>query len=129
MCSATDWSQRVWADYEDLPRDVICYRGDVLVGVSDVLHLLQVHIHSRLELRYRGENLDKGNVHLGLILTSDFVSLGSPASVLRCGGDVLGPVGYPHGNDGHCSRSEGSNNRDERICRYRVPALDLWRSY
>lgn len=25
MCSATDWSHRIWADYEDLPRDVIGY--------------------------------------------------------------------------------------------------------
>lgn len=23
MCAATDWSQRIWPDYEDLPRDVI----------------------------------------------------------------------------------------------------------
>lgn len=25
MCAATDWSQRIWPDYEDLPRDVMGY--------------------------------------------------------------------------------------------------------
>jgi hypothetical protein len=25
MCAAVDWSQRIWPDYEDLPRDVIGY--------------------------------------------------------------------------------------------------------
>lgn len=25
MCAANDWSQRIWPDYEDLPRDVIGY--------------------------------------------------------------------------------------------------------
>lgn len=25
MCAATDWSQRIWPDYEDLPRDVVGY--------------------------------------------------------------------------------------------------------
>lgn len=40
MCSATDWSKRIWPDYEDLPRDVVGYhvrcRTDSLLIQPDV---------------------------------------------------------------------------------------------